>query len=72
MKKGKYENDYYIIGCAICIDQFGNRSPSYRITWLDNGIIDCGYDTDDFARKTADRIAHRIHIRNGLKLKTLV
>ena len=52
---GKYENDYYIIGGANVVDMFGNRSVSYHITWLYSGGVACGFDSAEFARKTADR-----------------
>lgn len=50
MKTGKYENDWYVIG-----GWKTNIGDRYHITYLDNGVMACGFNTADSARIAADR-----------------
>ena len=58
--KGKYENDYYVIGGSDTTDSFGNKGVTYWITWLDTGSKTSGYSSAAEARNSADGIVEKM------------
>jgi hypothetical protein len=68
MEKGKYENDYYVIGGAgtrPCGPATGKAGRVYWVLWLESGSRSSGFADAAEARKWADEVVEVGNVRRA-------